>query len=226
MYDKTKYADEIWVSDIKGASGAFLNPELNGVNVKFRSGDWPPNSHAVPIIADEDYDNLFEHSIGKPIPQTGMPEAACVFNDKHFAKVGDFIWLDGFTGFRGKLADILKHADLGEGGELVPVPVYHADQKSLTGEKFFVPNWGKHNINSLVYSESKSLAPFAMDIKTSIAPIKEFDVAVNQDSFLAPDMWGESKFNGAMFFKGWLAHAIIDAEIQPSNLALTRCRIV
>ena len=200
MYDKTKYADEIWISDIKGASGALLNPELNGVNIKFRSGDWPPNSHTRPDAPEEDYVNFLEHTQGKPIPRYYLPEAACIFSEEHFSSVKEFIWLDGFTGFRGKLADILKHADLGEGGELVPVPVYRADQKSLTGEKFFVPNWGEHNINSLVYSESKSLAPFAMDIKISIVPIKEFDVAVTPDALLAPDMWVESKFKGAMFF--------------------------
>lgn len=121
------YEDEIWVSDIQGGSGLETLPAKQGICVKMHGSEWPEQNHFPPILPEHIRDFMANHNKGVTMARQEMPEVACMFSKNHFRYIHDFIWFHGFMGVTGKLAEILKTVDLGEGGELIPIHIIKPD---------------------------------------------------------------------------------------------------
>ncbi|MCJ2189221.1 hypothetical protein, partial [Novosphingobium beihaiensis] len=171
---------------------------------------------------------LNQYCRGIALSREQMPEAAAVWNEKYFKKVGDLFAEGGIYVVRGKLAEILSRFDLGEGG-LVPFPVYKADLETPYPGEFFLLNFGARK-NTLVPEASPNVAKFAVDHRTGqqIWKVQEWgegQVALSPAALDGPDLWVEEVLDNKIFMSDALAQALIAAKLD-KDWCLTPCTIV
>ena len=128
-------AEEIWVSSVGSNSQLFNKP---GIREKHYGQDWAPPKFEHDAPTKEQANNSRRHVQGEKLMREEFAEAAYVFDPKRWSRVKDLFAVDGFFAVKGKLAELLKDFDLGE-GELVEFPIYEMDRNTrLTGRYCFL----------------------------------------------------------------------------------------
>ena len=130
--------DEIWVSTVGSNSRLF---DKQGIREKFYGQDWAPPQFEMDAPSEQHANNYRRHARGEKLRREEFVEAAYVFDPKRWSRVKDFFAVDGFFCVKGKLAELLKEFDLGE-GELVEFPIYEMDKTTRLPGPFYFLNFG------------------------------------------------------------------------------------
>lgn len=217
---------EVWISSVM--SNGELGNKL-GIREKFYGHDWEEPTHIVPRKPDGVFENMLLHAKGIKLSREIFPEASYIFDEKRFNRSKDFFWAGGFMAIKGKLADVLKTANLGN-TELVPYPIYEMDKKTKLPGPFYLLNFGEQK-NSFLPHESENVRPFYTVDKDGIELWKakfepaDNEIAVSALAIEGPDIWFEPKCMNKIFMSGALAHAIQEARIKV-DFGLAKCRVV
>ncbi|MEJ8472457.1 hypothetical protein [Roseibium algae] len=208
-------SDEIWVSSV--GSNYKLFDKL-GIREKHFGQDWalPQFEHGAPT--KEQANNSRRHARGEKLQREEFVEAAYVFDGKRWSRVKDFFAIDGFFAVKGKLAELLKDFDLGQ-GDLVEFPIYEMDKTTrLTGPFYFL-NFGSQK-DCFIPDETKDSQLIGRNKKTgielwgrAIEPM-DGDIAVASSALEGADLWIDPKLIGKIFMSGPL-HDAIEAVIPP-----------
>ena len=134
----------------------------------------------------------------------------------------------GFYAVRGKLAEVLKQFDLGEGG-LIEFPIYQADKVTPLPGPFYLLNFGCIK-DSVVIEQCQQLRHvFKKEIvgydKWGASNLEDGDIAATAAALEGPDLWFESKLDKKIFMSGRLHDAILAAKIKV-NFQFARARIL
>jgi hypothetical protein len=200
-----------------------------GARTKFYSHDWEPATYDIPNLPEEVYQAYRRHRAGFALEPSELPEALAVFDAKRFAKERDYFYAGPFAAVKGKLAELLRRFDLGEGG-LVPIKIYEADLVTPHPGEFFYLNFGARK-NSLLPERSKGVEKFAVDHKTGFQYwtinwwFDDCDVALSMDALEGPDLWFEEKVTDELFMSNPLAEALIKIGMG-KVFRLKECRVV
>ncbi|OJJ13572.1 hypothetical protein BKI51_06150 [Alphaproteobacteria bacterium AO1-B] len=219
-------AEEIWVSSVR--SNYLLGNKL-GIREKHFGQDWAPPQFEMGAPTEENMKNVNRASQGEKLSREEFVESAYVFDQKRWSRVKDLFWVDGFIAVKGKLAELLKDFDLGD-GELVEFPIYEMDKTTRLPGPFYFLNFGSQK-DSLVPEESVNVVATARNPQTgfhrwkaSIEP-QDFDIAVSASSLLGADIWIDPKLRGKIFMSGALHDAIEAAKLR-IDFEFARARIV
>lgn len=219
---------KVWISRILQDS---RYGDKQGLREKFYGHDWEKPTHLTPTQPPEVNDAMQRHGKGETLTREEFPEAAYVFSERHFSRVGDYFYICGFVAVKGKLAEVLADADLGTGG-LVPFPIYQEDKKTLVDGKSFFLNFGAQK-NSFLLSESnqKFLEPLLTLEKNGVelwkvkAGFGNNDIAVSPAALIGADIWFEPKVWRKLFISDRLVASLRSSEVK-TDFSLKRCRIV
>ncbi|MCJ2189241.1 hypothetical protein MTR66_20845, partial [Novosphingobium sp. 2638] len=179
-----------------------------GTRGKLFGRDWDLETGLAAPDTPEYVAGLRRYMQGFSLRREEMPEAAAVWNEKYFKKVGDLFAEGGIYVVRGKLAEILSRFDLGEGG-LVPFPVYKADLETPYPGEFFLLNFGARK-NTLVPEASPNVAERGVSPRTGqmlwkVQEWGEGQVALSPAALDGPDLWGEEVLDNKIFMSDALA---------------------
>lgn len=215
-----------WMSDIKSSASIGLK---QGLRTKFYYEEWDPASFTIPVISDRMHANMNRSGNGYAVQRDEMPEAAAVWNERSFKKTHEIFTSGGFFVVRGKLAEILSHFDLGDGG-LVPFPIYKADLVTPYGGDFFLLKFGSRK-NTIIPEKCEDATKFYVDkdTKQQIWTVNDFvvrgEVVLSSAALDGADLWVEEAVHGKIFMSDPLAAALQEADLA-EDWALQPCRIV
>ncbi|MGS4884835.1 hypothetical protein [Roseibium sp. MB-4] len=219
-------AEEIWVSSVR--SNYLLGNKL-GIREKHYGQDWAPPQFEMGAPTEEHMKNVNRASQGEKLSREEFVESAYVFDQKRWSRVKDLFWVDGFIAVKGKLAELLKDFDLGD-GELVEFPIYEMDKTTQLSGPFYFLNFGSQKY-CFVPSESQRVTFLARNKKTGhelwrgpLEP-KDNDIAVSVAGLEGPDLWVDPKLKSAIFMSGALHDAIEAAKLK-IDFRFARARIV
>ncbi|QDG78638.1 hypothetical protein [Labrenzia sp. PHM005] len=207
-------AQEIWVSSVR--SNYLLGNKL-GIREKHIGQDWAPPQFEMGAPTEEHRKNVNRASQGEKLSREEFVEAAYVFDAKKWSRVKDLFWVDGFLAVKGKLAELLKDIDLGD-GELVEFPIYEMDKTTRLPGPFYFLNFGSQK-DCFLPEDSRNLSAGPINPKTgfrrwrAIEP-KDEDIAVSASALGGPDLWVDPKFSGKIFMSGRLHDAIEAAKLK------------
>ncbi|WP_029059977.1 hypothetical protein [Stappia stellulata] len=201
--------DEIWVSTVGSNSRLFDKP---GIREKHYGQDWAPPKFEKSALAETQYQNVLKHSRDEKLEREDFAEAAYVFDPKRWSRVKDFFAVDGFICVKGKLAELLKEFDFGD-GELVEFPIYEMDKTTrLPGES--------KKAKLLARKKETGVEIWERPIEPS-----DGDVAVSGSALDDADLWVDPKLYSALFMSGQL-HDAIEAAKLGIDFRFSRARIV
>lgn len=213
-------------------SGVLSNYEIGakpGLRTKLYGEDWPPARHELDAASDERLAILRKYCRGYALTREEMPEAVGVFDEKCFRRMADIFWAGGFFVVRGRLAELLSHFDLGDGG-LVSLPVYKADLVTPYEGDFFILNFGARK-SSFLPEQSRNVAKFSVVKATGLQTWQVYDwrddgdVALLPAALDGPDLWFEEVVYNQIFMRDTLAQALIEIGMG-DVFQLKPCRIV
>lgn len=221
-----------WVSSI------FTSQEYAiflGLSAKHYGCDWDENPSDIRPRAPEIVRAaLSRHVKGGLVERHEFPEASYIFKEKIFKKnLLDFLYIDAFYGVTGKLARILQDFNFGEGGGLIPYPIYQKDKITPYEGEFFLLNFGRGCQKDTFLAEESNLKAFR-SLRTEEkhgyelwAPVSENgdDFALSEDVLNGPDLWFEKKINGCFFVSDRLAKVLNEARLNV-DFRLSKCRII
>jgi hypothetical protein len=216
---------KVWMSSLMGNHSIFDKP---GLRTKFFGCDWNPAKFEFPLSPDEVYEASQSNRRGYAADRSRMPEAAAVFDEKHFARTHDVLAVGGYYILKERLAKLFAQFDLGEGG-LVPFPIYKSDLATRYPGDFFLLNFGARK-NTFLPENSNSVARMAVDRKTGqqIWDVHSWrqnsDVVVTTDALAGADVWFEETLYNEIFLSEALATALIDAGLS-EDWRLVECRV-
>ncbi len=217
---------EVWVSSVMSNSDI---TNKQGIREKFFGEDWAPPKFEYGAPTEQLLRAFRRHSEGEKLARTDFPEAMYVFSEKHWRKVGDLFSAGPFYAVKGKLADVLKRFDLGD-GELIEFPIYQADKATLVPGPFYLLNFGAQK-DSFLPEASQRLRTFftkerdGQDIwKADIKP-SDGDIAVSTAALDGPDLWFEPHLADKIFMSARLHDAIAEAKIK-TDFWFSRARII
>ncbi len=200
-----------------------------GLRAKFFGHDWEPPTHIVPESPPEIVEASEKQSKGIAVRREDLPEAAYAWSPKNFARVGDLFYLGSFMAVKGRLAEVLAEADLGEGG-LVRVPIYEADKETELEGPFYVLNFGARK-DTLIGEQSRKVDFVGRKEETGEEfwaakfGVKDGDYAVKASAAAGADIWVDPKLWHGLFMSGRLVDAISAAKVKV-DFRLAECRIV
>ena len=218
---------DVWVSRVLSNHVLGRKP---GFVPKFFEHDWPDLSSVQPVSSPEMIDAMEQHIKGVKLERQDFPEACCVFDEKRFKRVRDLFFVQGFTAVKGKLADLLPHFDLGEGGELVPFTIYNDDKITPKEGPFFFLNYAARK-DTLVPEQTQKIREFYRIKADGVMLWKnEFewadgDVVVTEEALNGADLWFEKQLHMSLFVSDRLAKAITQAKLN-FDFGLLRCEVV
>jgi hypothetical protein len=215
-----------WLSKVRS------NYELGdkpGTRTKFYGHEWEPADFVIPPTPDDVMDAMKRSGRGHALRREELPEAAAVWNEKRFKRLGDIFWATGFMVVRGEVAEILSRFDLGEGG-LVPFPFYKADLETPYPGDFFLINFGCIK-NSLLPGQCGDAKKWFVVKATGVQMWHlndlqpEAEVVLSQAALEGPDLWFEESVHGRLFMSKALGQSIVDAGLG-EVFDLLPCRVV
>lgn len=220
----------VWVSSV--LSNGELGDNL-GLREKFKGHDWLPASREAFRMPKEIIDAMRRAAKGESLKRDEFPEASYVYNEKHFEKnAKDFFWASGFIVVKGKLARILQNFDLGEGGGLIPYPIYQKDKITPYEGEFFLLNFGTQKDTFLPnLTNSKQVVPLFTVERDGIElwdckfALSDEDIAVSNKAFAGSDLWFEKRIYGKIFISDRLAQEFNEANLN-FDMRLMKCRAV
>jgi hypothetical protein len=206
---------EIWVS---GVMGDFDLGDKLGIRAKYHGEDWEPPTHIIPLESDRVYAALGRHKRGEKLPREEFPDACYVFDEPRWKRSKDLFFGGSFYAVKGKLAELLKGFDLGQ-GELIEFPIYKADKATRLPGPFYFLNFGAQR-DTFVPSESSGITSL-LTVERSGRELwecsghkQDVSIAVSAEAFVGPDLWFEKKLHWVMFMSGRLHDAIVKANIN------------
>ncbi|SDT95116.1 hypothetical protein SAMN05428979_0667 [Stappia sp. ES.058] len=217
--------EDIWVSTVGSNYWLF---DKQGIREKFYGQDWAPPKFEKSALAETQYQNVLRHSRGEKLEREDFAEAAYVFDPKRWSRVKDLFALRGFFCVKGKLAELLKEFDLGD-GELVEFPIYEMDKTTRLPGPFYFLNFGSQK-DCLLPKESKKLKAGPKNPTTgfqrwrAIEP-NDGDIAVSASALDGADLWADPKLKSALFMSGPLHDAIEAAKLE-IDFSFVKARIV
>ncbi|WP_395174561.1 hypothetical protein [Roseibium alexandrii] len=219
-------AEEIWVSEVGSNSQLFDKP---GIREKFFGHEWAPPKFEHGAPTEEQANNYRRHAQGEKLKREEFVEAAYVFDPKRWSSVKDFFAIAGFYAVKGKLAELLKGFDLGD-GELVEFPIFEMDKTTRLSGPFYFVNFGSQK-DCFVPSESQRVNLLARNKKTGqelwSGPIelKDGEIAVSASARVGADLWVDPKLSSVIFMSAPLHDAIEAAKLK-IDFRFARARIV
>lgn len=220
-----------WVSSV--LSNYELGDKL-GLRCKYYGHDWEEPTHVVPPKPQGLLDNMNRAVKGENLQRSDFPEASYIFSEKHFeSNVKDFFWVSGFIAVKGKLARILQNFNFGEGGGLIPYPIYQKDKITPHEGEFFLLNFGRGCQKDTFLIEHSNKAEFnplftmerhGRETWTTYSKNGD-DFALSEGALNGPDLWFEKKINGCFFVSDRLAKVLNEARLNV-DFRLSKCRIV
>ncbi|MEM5585777.1 hypothetical protein WNZ15_25180 [Roseibium sp. AS2] len=212
---ENKMTDEIWVSSVGSNSQLFSK---SGIREKHYGQDWAPPKFEHDAPTKEQASNSRRHGQGEKLKREEFVEAAYVFDLKRWSRVKDFFAVDGFFAVKGKLAELLKDFDLGN-GELIEFPIYEMDKTTQLPGPFYFLNFGSQK-DCFIPDETKDSRLIGRNKKTGVElwgaatePADE-DIAVASSAIEGADLWVDPKLNGKIFMSGRLHDAIEVAKLK------------
>ncbi len=216
---------EVWVSSVmtEGVIG-----DKQGIREKYYGEDWAPPTIILGVAPNHVRSAMHRHYDGHALKREEFTEAMYVFDEKRWARQKDLFMAGPFYAVRGKLAEVLKQFDLGEGG-LIEFPIYQADKVTPLPGPFYLLNFGCIK-DSVVIEQCQQLThDFKKQIdgydKWGAFNLADGDIAVTAAALEGPDLWFESKLRKKIFMSGRLHDAILAAKIKV-NFQFARARIV
>ncbi|WP_338723710.1 hypothetical protein [Devosia sp. XK-2] len=225
--------DSVWVSSV------MRNHHLwnrQGIREKYYGEDWAPPTFQLGAPSKQELDAHLRHTRGETLQRTDFPEAMYVFAQGNWKRVGDLFCAGSFFAVKGRLAEVLKNFDLGEGG-LVEFPVYEADKTTRLPGPFYLLNFGAIK-DSFVPEESQSRVGEKMmglisrremerDGKELWAAydLADGDIAVTRAALEGADLWFDRRLDNQIFMSGRLHDAILAAKVR-TKFDFTRARII
>ena len=206
-----------------------------GLSAKYYGHEWDDKpAHIPPHAPDLIKAALSRHNLGETLRREEYPEASYVFSEKHFStNIKDFFYLDAFLAVKGKLARILQTFNLGEGGGLIPYPIYQKDKTTPYKGEFFLLNFGKGCQKDTFLSEESNLNAFrsrrteeqhGYELWATFSQNGD-DFALSDQALSGPDLWFEEKIKGCVFVSDRLAQMLNEARLNV-DFKLSKCRIV
>lgn len=215
-----------WLSKVRS------NYELGdkpGIRTKFYGYEWEPAEFVGPETPEDVFANMRRSGEGYALRREELPEAAAVWNEKRFNRLGDIFWASGFMVVRDGLAEVLSRFDLGEGG-LIPFPFYRADLETPYPGNFFLLNFGCIK-NSLMPDQCGDARKWFVVKATGLQMWHlndlqpDAEVALSQAALEGADLWFEEMVHGVLFMSDALGQAIMDTG-QGKVFDLLSCRVV
>lgn len=219
-------SEEIWVSSVGNNSQLFNKP---GIREKYFGQDWAPPKFEFEPMSHERVRILQRYIRGEKLKREEFLEAAYVFAPKHWSRVKDLFALEGFFAVKGKLAELLKDFDLGD-GELVEFPIYEADKETPLPGPFYFLNFGSQkecfipgetkDASLIVRNEAKGIEIWSAGPEPS-----DGDIAVSTIACAGADLWRDPRLKGEIFMSGPLHDAIEAAKLK-IDFRFSKARIV
>lgn len=204
----------VWVSSVMTDSSI---GDSQGIREKHFGLDWAPPTFNLGLSPEHIYEAHLRHRKGEKLERTDFPEAMYVFAEGNWKRCGDLFTAGTFYAVKGKLAEVLKKIDLGEGG-LIEFPIYAADKTTQLPGPFYLLNFGAIK-DSFVPSESKKLR-----VRRTIENdgyerwgtyrLEDGDIAVTREALEGADLWFERKLEKRIFMSGRLYDAILEAKVE------------
>ena len=216
----------VWMSSLKSNSQL---GDKQGLRTKFFGEEWEPASFIIPVMSDVMSANMKRSARGYALRREELPEAAAIWNEKSFKKVGEIFWAGGFLVVRGKLAATLSRFDLGEGG-LIPFLIYKADLGTPYPDEFFLINFGARK-NTLLPQQCEDARRFTIEKTTGnqlwkINYLKiDAEVSMSSAALNGPDLWFEEASHNKIFMSDALGIAIADTR-DAQEWRLHECKVV
>tara|TARA_R110002124_G_scaffold53247_1_gene152670 strand:+ start:2347 stop:3045 length:699 start_codon:yes stop_codon:yes gene_type:complete len=225
--------DSVWVSSV------MRNHHLwnrQGIREKRYGEDWAPPTFQLAVASNKVLDAHHRHNRGETLQRTDFPEAMYVFAERNWKRVGDLFSAGSFFAVKGRLAEVLKNFDLGEGG-LIEFPVYEADKTTRLQGPFYLLNFGAIK-DSFVPEESQSrvgekvvgfrsrreLERDGYELWAAYG-LADGDIAVTREALEGADLWFERKLENQIFMSGRLHDAILAAKVK-TKFDFARARII
>lgn len=216
---------EVWVSSVmtEGVIG-----DKQGIREKYYGEDWAPPTFILGVPPKHVLAAIRRHYDGHTLTREEFVEAMYVFDEKRWARQKDLFMADGFYAVRGKLAEVLKQFDLGEGG-LIEFPIYQADKVTPLPGPFYLLNFGCIKDSAVIAQSPKLTHDFKKRIdgydKWGASNLADGDIAVTTAALEGPDLWFESKLKKMILMSKRLHDAILAAKIKV-NFQFSRARIL
>lgn len=213
---------EVWVSSVM-TEGGIGNKQ--GIREKYYGEDWAPPTFILGVAPNHVRSAMHRHYDGHALKREEFTEAMYVFDEKRWARQKDLFMAGGFYAVRGKLAEVLKRFDLGEGG-LIEFPIYQADKVTPLPGPFYLLNFGCIK-DSVVIEQCQQLRHvFHPDHdQWGASNLADGAIAVTAAALEGPDLWFEHKLQEKIFMSGRLHDAILAAKIKV-NLQFARARVI
>ncbi|WP_445378849.1 hypothetical protein [Pseudochrobactrum asaccharolyticum] len=207
--------NSVWVSSVMSD---FSIGNKQGIREKYYGQNWAPPTFIFNLSEPENVVKASRHHrSGKAIERADFPEAMYVFDEKRWKRCGN-LFIAGLTyAVKGKLAEVLKKFDLGEGG-LIEFPIYEADKTTQLPGPFYFLNFGAIK-DSFVPSESKKLYS-RRTIENdgyelwATYKLEDGDITVTASALEGADLWFERKLEKRIFMSGRLHDAILAAKVK------------
>lgn len=213
---------EVWVSSVMSD---YSIGDKQGIREKFYGEDWAPPTFQLGGEPKHIVKAYHRYTEGETLERTDFPEAMYVFAEGNWKRVGDLFCAGPFYAVKGRLAEVLKDFDLGQGG-LIEFPIYAADKTTRLPGPFYLLNFGAVK-DSFVPEESQSRVGGKVvglrDVSYTKADGSEFwatydledgDIAVTRAAFEGADLWFERRLKDKIFMSGRLHDAILAAKVK------------
>lgn len=206
--------NSVWVSSVMTDSSI---GDRQGIREKHFGLDWAPPTFNLGLSPKHIFEAHLRHRKGEKLERTDFPEAMYVFAEGNWRRCGDLFFAGPFYAVKGKLAEVLKNFDLGEGG-LIEFPIYEADKITQLPGPFYFLNFGAIK-DSFVPSKSKKLYS-RRTIENdgyelwATYKLEDGDIALTGAALEGADLWFERKLEDSIFMSGRLHDAILAAKVK------------
>lgn len=204
----------VWVSSVMSD---YSIGNRQGIREKFYGRDWALPTFQLGVAPELVLKAHLRHNSGETLERTDFPEAMYVFAENNWKRVGDLFSAGSFYAVKGRLAEVLKDFDLGNGG-LIEFPIYQADKATRLPGPFYLLNFGSVK-DSFVTGESRKL-----DSRRTVAEngyelwatydLEDGDIALTVAALEGADLWHERKLENKLFMSGRLHDAILAAKVK------------
>lgn len=205
---------QVWVSSVMSD---YSIGDKQGIREKFYGEEWAPPTFQLGVPPKHVLETYRRHNRGEPLQRTDFPEAMYVFAENNWKRVGDLFTAGSFYAVKGRLAEVLKDFDLGQGG-LIEFPIYESDKTTRLPGPFYLLSFGAVK-DSFIPVESQKLRTRRTLERDGYElwatyDLVDGDIAVTRAAFEGADLWFERKLENRMFMSGRLHDAILAAKVK------------
>lgn len=205
-------SDAVWISKVmldtrlmKPMSSNLDAPRESMINywkgdaAKVPSGSWPCPTEA---WVDDD----FEGEIGT-LPDLFLVETTWVISRR--------------------LAEVLRHFDLGSGG-LQPIKAFKKDRQTPLSGEYVCVTFGNVKY-AFLPDESKNIRDFVRGVWSTRAVLFDDDIVCSSEALSGSDIWIDPRLYGSMFLSDRLVSALSEAKLAKAfdgPTSLKKCRVM